>query len=335
MATTTWNPADKAAGITLYGGNLSAYSSGSAGIVRATVARNSGKYYFEVSIFDGGYSELSFIGITTAVQSVSTYLNASGAPSFSAKASGNKYAGSVASYLNCFFALPPAIIGVAIDFDAHKIWWHQDGDWFGGNPALGTGAHFSTLVANTDYYPAFTPLNLYGAGRFSLASFGYTPPVGPFADSRACRGRGSETDRDCHIMADHRGYQRRAYYEGGCVGKPLFSPPVGHRVPWGAVQTYTANQPLRKQQYMVSGRAAARVCIYRQRTECRNCIGGYGRNHRAFWGGDGPCLRRTESFPYFVWGYRCDSGGGGVALACGLGLWAGECRVNGGGQFTG
>ena len=178
MATTTWNPADKAAGITLYGGNLSAYSSGSAGIVRATVARNSGKYYFEVSIFDGGYSELSFIGITTAVQSVSTYLNASGAPSFSAKASGNKYAGSVASYLNCFFALPPAIIGVAIDFDAHKIWWHQDGDWFGGNPALGTGAHFSTLVANTDYYPAFTPLNLYGAGRFSLASFGYTPPVG-------------------------------------------------------------------------------------------------------------------------------------------------------------
>lgn len=48
--TTTWNPSDKSANITLSGGNLIATWNGSAGGLRSTTSKTSGKLYFEVTL---------------------------------------------------------------------------------------------------------------------------------------------------------------------------------------------------------------------------------------------------------------------------------------------
>src|ERR1700688_4047700 len=73
MTTTTWNPSDKSAGITLSGGNLVATGSASPASVRSTASRLS-KYYFEVTATTAG-SNMA-IGIADATYSLGEALGA-------------------------------------------------------------------------------------------------------------------------------------------------------------------------------------------------------------------------------------------------------------------
>ena len=45
----TWNPSDKGAAITLSGGDLSGSKTSSAGLVRSTIGKSSGKWYWEIN----------------------------------------------------------------------------------------------------------------------------------------------------------------------------------------------------------------------------------------------------------------------------------------------
>ena len=90
---TTWNPSDKNAAITLTGSNLIASNTGSASYVavRATNSLSSGKAYWEFtwSAFTGAFaSSFSGVGLGTSAMSLSNFVGASSASSFSINCTG-------------------------------------------------------------------------------------------------------------------------------------------------------------------------------------------------------------------------------------------------------
>ncbi|WP_024834549.1 hypothetical protein [Ruminiclostridium josui] len=54
----TWNPTDKEWGVTLSNGNLTATISGLSSGVRASLGKSSGKWYWECTVDNRGYSEI-------------------------------------------------------------------------------------------------------------------------------------------------------------------------------------------------------------------------------------------------------------------------------------
>ena len=138
--TVTWNPADKAASIALSGGNKTATSSVSSvhEIVRATLGRSTGKWYFEISFSPAG-GATGFSGV-----SPNTLAPSGNYPGISATSwgylqlNGNKYnSGSAVGFGADFNGV--ANVGTAIDLDLGRIWWAKDGVWqASGNPAANT-----------------------------------------------------------------------------------------------------------------------------------------------------------------------------------------------------
>ncbi len=150
----TWNPADKAAGMTLSGGNLAATGSGGGQeMVRGTDGKSSGKWYFEVTLTSGTAFRA---GIAQAGESLTDYLGF-GANGYSYEDGGNKVNNATAT------AYGPAIstgntIGVMVDLDAGTLSFKDNtgaviGTAFTGltgtfYPALSNGFSSSTQTAN-------------------------------------------------------------------------------------------------------------------------------------------------------------------------------------------
>jgi len=138
-AVTTWNPADKAAGITLSQGNLRATSTASLSSVRATTGKSTGKWQFELTALSNGSW---LVGLATLAANLTDYPGQSSAGYAYHSGTGNKYNGSGGvtygpSYTN------GDVIGVTIDFATLAIVFYKNG------AALGTAF---TLAAGT-YYP--------------------------------------------------------------------------------------------------------------------------------------------------------------------------------------
>ena len=179
LSTTTWNPSDKSAGITLSGGNLVATASSTGGTysVRATNSITSGKHYFEITV--DICSAAVYIGVGTAALSLASNVGVTGS-GWSINNSGNKYKGSSGAYgppYNTF--TDHDIVQVAIDYDAGKIWWTYNGHaWpISGNPA--TGANPAWDNVDEECFPMVS----LGADRkvtvnFGATAFAYTPPTG-------------------------------------------------------------------------------------------------------------------------------------------------------------
>jgi hypothetical protein len=126
---------------------------------------NSGKWYWEVRANSTG--TYPYIGITTQEKTMRTAAsgsyysiawNAAGTAVSSGSDMGTITKTNVESYGN------GDVIMIAVDVDARKIWWGENGTWSNsGNPANGTGERASWTV-NEPITPSFMGYNGQGVG---------------------------------------------------------------------------------------------------------------------------------------------------------------------------
>src|SRR4051812_35981435 len=151
MANTTWSATDKAAGVILSGGNLTATNvGGAAGAVRSVHAILTGKYYWEylwtttsgaVTGIANGTADIAGGGVVTTVVGASV-VNQNGIIGVNSSTQlatlGTISAGST--------------ICLAVDMDAKLIWYRNGaaGNWNGSasnNPATGVGGLSIAAIA--------------------------------------------------------------------------------------------------------------------------------------------------------------------------------------------
>ena len=206
-------PSIKEGGTTMFGG-----VSGTQNAIGTMGVRN-GKWYFESTITNSGGvgTENHNFGVATT-EEIATWSTGSGrdigyistgwaCASNSAPRNNN----ATATNANTTSALAvDKIMGVAVDMDNGKIWWHREGTWTSinstvGNPANGTAPAFSNLLTATTEHliPAggfyvndgnqirvmnfggyaqavFTAVGTYTDAN-GYGSFAYQPPTGYYA----------------------------------------------------------------------------------------------------------------------------------------------------------
>jgi hypothetical protein len=184
-----------------------------------TMGVRGGKWYFESTITNSGGvgTENHNFGVVAADQITALSTGAANDLGYvsggwaCASNSAPRNNNATASGANATGALAvDKIMGVAIDMDNGKIWWHREGTWTSinstvGNPANGTAAAFSNLLTATDehllpaggYYindgnqvrvmnfggyaqAVFTAVGTY-ADANGYGSFAYQPPSGFYA----------------------------------------------------------------------------------------------------------------------------------------------------------
>lgn len=179
----TWNPADKGTNVALSSGNLiAAFNSGifSNETVRATLGRSTGKYYFEV-VHSGGV-DYRLSGVATSVPSTSTGFVSSTEGFGYLGTDGKFYTNNAGTtYGNTFNT---EVIGVAVDLDAHKLWFSKSGVWQNsGDPTAGTNPATSSLTSGV-IYPAAqgnnASQNPTSTANFGGSAFTYTIPIGGY-----------------------------------------------------------------------------------------------------------------------------------------------------------
>ena len=178
-----WNSADKTAGITLADANRTASATLSGEDTqgaRAQTALSTGKVYFEVEVstLSGadvyliigvgvGSSDLTYWGTLDSWQYVST-----------GETHGD---GATGATLSTFAAAD--VIGVAIDFDASKVWFAKNNTW-SGSPSAGTSPVFT--IAEPETYPLYPLIQYYATdsgtfaatAAFETTDLTYSPPSG-------------------------------------------------------------------------------------------------------------------------------------------------------------
>jgi len=174
----TFDPANKAAGITLSNGNLTA-TQASGGWVSAkgltSYAITTEKRYFEL-VFASASAGNIIYGFGNASASVNNYCGSD--------ANGWGYYASVGWVLNSggavnFYATYTTgdVMMCAIDAAAGKIWFGKNGVWLSGNPATGTSPAATGLTGSL--VPMISGQSAWsGTANFGATTFTYTPPSG-------------------------------------------------------------------------------------------------------------------------------------------------------------
>jgi hypothetical protein len=166
---TTWNPSDKEAHITLSGGNLiSTLAVGNTGGVRGTVARSSGKYYFEVGFTFSGSPTIQ-VGLAPSGKS----LTALGASGFIACARAAGFEGDATGGGSSFPGFVTTnVINLAVDLDNSLLWVGVNGTYnFGDNENPNTGANGQGFSTSVPLFP-YTIGSTSGSDIVSTANFG-------------------------------------------------------------------------------------------------------------------------------------------------------------------
>jgi hypothetical protein len=183
-ATTTWNPADKAAGVTLTGGNLHAATSGAGGdnVARSTVSKTTGKAYLESLFVTINGQDL--IGLANSTHSLTAFIG-SDLNSFGIVGSSGQIYINGGSSVTGPTVISNQVMGIAIDFGTSKAWfrnattaptvWNAGG---GADPVTGSGGFdFSTITG-----PFFAAVCLDSTSsetaNFGQNAFSATPPTG-------------------------------------------------------------------------------------------------------------------------------------------------------------
>ena len=178
LTPTTWNPDDKAAGITLSNGNLTATRTGSGFKgVRSILGVTSGKWYWEIQTVKlGTYKRFELgVGDSGVPLNTNVYNDPNGYiyyGQYGYKCNNTSCAAYGAIYDN-------AVIGVALDMDAGKIWWAKNGVWqASGDPAAGTNEAFSGIIGT--FYAVFSSYETdsYGIANFGASAFSHAVPDG-------------------------------------------------------------------------------------------------------------------------------------------------------------
>jgi len=172
----TWNPNDKAVGITLSNGDLTATSTTITWKgVRSTDYRSSGKWYWEVKI-DATPAGQLIIGIGTSSETLT--FPGDNIEGYGYRAStGDSYHAAYVAYGDSYTVND--VVSIALDLDNNKIWWAKNGTWqASGVPASGTNPAYTNVVG--EFYAM---AGLYNDGEevtanFGASSFTYTPPTG-------------------------------------------------------------------------------------------------------------------------------------------------------------
>lgn len=181
MTSTTLNPDDKTANITLSGSNLVATASTSSnGGVRAADAQTSGKYYFEITWTATGGSDTG-VGFCDD----SCDLNAIGSSAVRAAIvfnSGNFYVNG-SNLVSIGAPSTGTVTCIAVDLGAQLIWARQgSGNWNDSgtaNPATGTGGE-SISALSGNFFPAISlgSTSAELTANFGATSFAQTVPSG-------------------------------------------------------------------------------------------------------------------------------------------------------------
>ncbi len=180
---TTWNPSDKAASITLSGSDLVATASGSGNsqLVRATTSKNAHKWYFELTVTtQAGSGGSGQIGFALGATSVNSNLALVGDDATCTSGAFAAISGSaLVNNLGVTFT-DADVCDVAVDFDAGQIWFGKNGTWTAsGNPATGANPNI-TFTPNQTLFPAwggFDASNV-GTANFGATAFANTKPTG-------------------------------------------------------------------------------------------------------------------------------------------------------------
>ena len=156
---TTFNPVGSCAvsgqTLTLSNGNLRSSAGGTANAIEAvgTIAPTTGKYYAEFTLnaspqLSNQYPAIGIIGIDLNITGGN---NLGDSSFFGYLPNGEKKkGGTTSSYGNTF--TNGDVIGIAMDLDNQKIWFSKNGTYQdSGDPAAGSDAAFTDLVAGTQY----------------------------------------------------------------------------------------------------------------------------------------------------------------------------------------
>lgn len=163
--TGTWNPSDKAAAVTLSGGDLTATSDPSApnyAGVRGTVSKSAGQWAFEVTLGTIGGNNADYVGIATSSQSLTAF------PDLSANAWVYRRDGfifSAAGGVAVASATSGDVIGVFFDGDANTVAFFKNGVLLGG---------FSSITGTV--YPFYSGWDLFGGTPGSQVTANFAGP---------------------------------------------------------------------------------------------------------------------------------------------------------------
>lgn len=153
---------------------------------RASMAADSGKYYWEVTVHTLGNIYIGICGDR------GTDNNQAPLDALSINASGNVFSNGSDISVDGLNAIALSdVIGVAMDLDNKKIWWSRNGQWYTSNAAAETTQTAADVAAGTAGYDFSAMLSeLYGpligtstsacnaSFNFGARPFTYTPPTG-------------------------------------------------------------------------------------------------------------------------------------------------------------
>ena len=176
---TTWNPSDKAAGLTLTNGNKTVGTDADAlwKGVRAIVELSAGKPYWEITLAMN-YDWPFFAGVATLAAVLTAYLEADNECWLAGtdELAHGGYVGAGPNGTN-------GVLRFAFDKPSGKLWIAKDaGAWYGGgDPEAGTLPTFSGIAGSV--YPIFSLWCYGGTGRtatvnFGASAFSYSVPAG-------------------------------------------------------------------------------------------------------------------------------------------------------------
>lgn len=178
---TTWNPSDKN-GATLSNGNLTATVAAvsAPAYARGTFALSTGKAYFEITIALTDIGQV-WAGLATATAAVdSGWSNQSGV--WALRGSGAIWEDDQSSTFTSSYG-DAAVVGVAVDFSAGKVWFSVDGVFDSGDPAAGTGPH-ATFTSGSSLFPLWGGFfdegspTISGTAAFTAAGLTHAAPSG-------------------------------------------------------------------------------------------------------------------------------------------------------------
>lgn len=173
LVPTTWNPADKGAGVDLSGGNLVAASGFYTSSVRSVVGVSSGKWYWEVTITAGAIYVMAGIGNSSALVehgSLGVYPGADANGWGYYGASGSKFHEDVAAAYGPTLA-EGDVLGFALDMTAGTLTIYVNGVSYGVAYSGIVGTIYAMMGSGASAACTVT-------ANFGGSAFAYTPPAG-------------------------------------------------------------------------------------------------------------------------------------------------------------
>jgi hypothetical protein len=149
----------------------------------ATMAVTSGKWYFEGTVTSTSATGNWAFGLTNdlnASTTVSPWIAATGWVLFTGSGGANLTKANNNVQTNIYSAASSigAVIGMAFDVDAGKIWFSRNGTYLEGSPSAGTGASFTNLTGPAQPFVWGYDTSDQGSINFGQQPFTYTPPTG-------------------------------------------------------------------------------------------------------------------------------------------------------------